>query len=122
MQAIWQEGPLGESVGHCTVYTCYVQARSKQGPLGGSVGHYILSASKMKAGVTGRKRETLHTRYKQDGSRATEWKRGTLHTRCKQDGRKGHWVKAWDIAQCTLVMCKQDGSRGHWVEAWDTTY
>ena len=86
------------------------------------MGHYTLGASKMEAEATGWKRGTLYTRCKQDGSRATEWKRGTLHTRCKQDGRKGHWVKAWDIAQCTLVMCKQDESRDHWVEAWDTTH
>ena len=84
--------------------------------------HYTLGTSNMEAGETGWKRGTLHTRYKLDGSRATEWKRGTLHTRCKQDGRKGHRVKAWDTAQCTLVMCKQYGSRGHWVETWDTTY
>ena len=58
-------------MGHCTVYTSYVQAIWKQGPLGGNVGHYILGASKIEAGTT-------------------EWKRGTLHTRCKQDESRGH--------------------------------
>ena len=67
------------------------------------MGHYTLGTSKMEAGNT-------------------EWKRETLHTRCKQDGSRGHRVKAWDTVQCTLVMCKQHGSRGQWVEAWDTTH
>ena len=60
------------------------------------MGHFTLGSSKMEAGATGWKLGTLHTRYKQDGSRDTGWKRGTLHARYKQDGSRGHWVEAWD--------------------------
>ena len=83
--------------------------------------HYTLGANNMAVGATG-------------------WKRETLHTRCKQHGSRGHWVEAWDSTVYTLnaskleagatgwkretlhTRCKQDESRDHWLEAWDTTH